>query len=257
MRNFTLIVALVLATQVYAAGGIVVTSTVNHVTPDHPSMQGTYWGWNFKTNLAPVNYSKQVSVINGPPSHRESFLNVSTLGANAINGYACLDRRDPTIDFTLGSSLRAELLNISGATELDLGNSPVPGVMLGIQDKNGRFFGVGIGQNSTHMFIRLINNPFTGAGTAWQIVPNTDKFYRDYTNRYYFSIELVIAGSQASVLVSGSELKDSNGNILRLDAGQPLNSLIFTQWVSYGGVIVGDYCTTDAGGLNLYSLSYY
>ncbi|MBL8069394.1 MAG: hypothetical protein JNM28_13180 [Armatimonadetes bacterium] len=44
---------------------------------------------------------------------------------------------------------------------------------------------------------------------------------------------------------------------VRLDSGPPLNNLIFTDWQTYGGAIIGDYSLSSAGMIQFASLSYY
>ncbi|MBL8067556.1 MAG: hypothetical protein JNM28_03835 [Armatimonadetes bacterium] len=256
MRTLLAAGLLSFACSAFCAGGITITDTINNVLPSHPSLAGTYWGWNFRTNLSSGFRTYAITTETQLTFHR-SYLTLTSSGASGVGGYAVVERRDPTIDFSLGSEVQANILNNINSSILSLATSPVPGAMIGIQDKNGRFFGVGFAWSGGSQYVRLINNPFTGAGTDWVNLPNNTTFFNLPSFQQEFSINLKIAGSRASLVVSGVQLADGTGNALTLSAGPPLSSLIFTEWVSYGGVIVGDYCTTDSGGLNLYSLSYY
>lgn len=252
-----------MAAPVSAAGGMVFTSTVNRVRPDHPSMAGTFWGWNFRTNLN-SSQSAQPTVLNGFLSWGEFvWMQLDTANSTAYNsnanpgksGYMVFDRHDTSIDFSLGSSIRAELASFGGYHGLL--ESPVPGMMMGLQDRNGRFFGVGFAEYQGTRYLRIINNPFTGNGTPWVSLIKDQSVFNYPSTSSGLSVELVIAGSRASLYVSGLELRDGNGQFLRLDAGPPLTSLIFSQWQTYGGAVVGDYCTTSSGDISIVSLSYY
>lgn len=172
-------------------------------------------------------------------------------------GYRVFARRDPSIDFRVGSSIRARISAV-GAHHI-LAESPVPGVMIGIQDARGYYFGIGLARDTTQRYVRIVTSPFTGAGTEWIPIPNTADYFHDTTSTFgtYFDVELVIAGSRASILVSGREMKASNGNLLVVDAGLPLTNLIFSDWINHGGAIVGDYSVTSSGIIDIQSLSYY
>ncbi|MBS1712607.1 MAG: hypothetical protein JSS71_12875 [Armatimonadetes bacterium] len=264
MKRIAVAMALLGSTISFGAGGMVFTDTINNVRPDHPSLAGTFWGWNYHTNLS-GNQVTPPSVFHSASSLLSiSYLNLSTWdGSSAYNspsqpgrsGYMVFDRHDTSIDFHVGASIRAQLEYFGGYHQTNI--SPVPGMMMGLQDRYGRFFAVGFAEGTgAEHYLRIINNPFTGEGTDWVEIPHFAHLYYDDSVRNGTTVELVIAGSRASVLVSGRELR-VNGTTLTLDAGPPLNSLIFTSWQTYGGAIVGDYCLTSSGWIKIYSLSYY
>ncbi|MFM9873465.1 MAG: hypothetical protein ACKVQS_08380 [Fimbriimonadaceae bacterium] len=254
--------ALLSASFATAAGGMVFTDPINTVLPDHPSLSGTYWGWTYRTNfpsgpyIVDVNTSSSVKKSLILSTGNTPFNNPASPG---VAGYQVYARRDPSIDFRLGSSVRARLDYAAGHSIL--AESPVPGQMIGIQDNRGYFFGIGFAWNSTiqQRYVRIITNPFTGAGSPWVAVPKTNEFFNDpgLPAGNFYDVELVIAGSRASILVSGREMKNTGGFPLVVDAGAPLTSLIFSDWINHGGVVVGDYSTTSSGYIAINSLSYY
>lgn len=265
MRTLSALCLSLLASVASCSGGMVFTAPINNVLPSHSSLSGTYWGWNFRTNLAgggQVNYPVVQLISSGSVSQKygmffstgTSFPFISPTNPGSA-GYMTFDRHDTTIDFQLGSSIRAEISYFNGHAVV--GEAPVPGMMMGLQDRYGRFYGVGFGYDGTNRLIRIINNPFTGSGTEWVPIPNTSSYYHDPATANDLTVELVIAGSRATVLVSGREMKNSGGSVLMQTVGTPLNSLIFTPWGTYGGAIIGDYSTTSAGMMMLSSLSYY
>ncbi|MFM9873464.1 MAG: hypothetical protein ACKVQS_08375 [Fimbriimonadaceae bacterium] len=250
-----------------AAGGMVFTNTINSVLPDHPSLNGTYWGWELRTNLTNAQMPlPSISTLDLPTS-KLAYLNLETHNSNGnwnnpanagTAGYRVYSRRDPSIDFRVGSSIRAKLVFSAGWHIIS--DSPVPGAMIGIQDIRGYFFGIGFAHNlsGTQRYFRVITSPFSGAGTEWIPIPKTTEYFHEPSGYgSYYDIELVIAGSRASVLIGGREMKNEGGTLVKVDAGAPLSNLIFTQWINHGGVIVGDYSTTSAGSLGIASLSYY
>ncbi|MBL8069393.1 MAG: hypothetical protein JNM28_13175 [Armatimonadetes bacterium] len=193
--------ALALAAPVSAAGGMVFTDTINNVRPDHPSLAGTFWGWTFHSNLnssqVTLPYVTRVNEV----ADTSTYLTLSTWDdSSAFNnpslpgrgGYMVFDRHDTSIDFTLGSTIRAQILRMG--CHASTATSPVPGMMIGLQDKRGRFFAIGLGWDFIDHYVRIINNPFTGAGTNWVKLTTSTNFYYLSGIRQGLTMELVVAG---------------------------------------------------------------